>query len=105
MIEAGKLDRTVTFEREAEIVSASGAVSKSWSPIVTVRAEVREARSEEVAQGFGEGDHDTLVFVVRWHPSPIGTGDRVIYAGRAYDIRRIVELGRRVGWKIEGVAQ
>lgn len=105
MIEAGKLNRTVTFERQTETVTASGAISKSWQPLMTVRAEVRELRAEEVALGYGTAERETLVFVVRWHPTPISTEDRVLYAGRAYDVRQMVEIGRGVGWKLVAVAQ
>lgn len=104
MIEAGKLNRTVTFERLVETVNPSRSVSKSWTPFLTVRAEVRELRADEITAGFGQAEHDTLAFVVRWHPSPITTGDRVVYGGRTFDIRQIAELGQRVGWKIVGVA-
>jgi len=104
MIEAGKLDRIVSFERMIETVNPSGSVSKAWVSFLSVRAEVRELRADEVAIGFGEADRETAVFVVRWNPTSLATGDRVIYAGRAYDIRQITELGRRVGWKVSGVA-
>lgn len=104
MIEAGKLDRTVQFERLVETVSASGAVAKVWTPFLTVRAEVRELRADEAATGFGEAERETVVFVVRWNPTPITTGDRVIHAGRVFDIHQITDLGRRDGWKISGVA-
>lgn len=104
MIEAGKLNRTVQFEREVETVNPSGAVAKVWTPFLTVRAEVRELRADEVATGFGEADRETVVFVVRWNPTPVTTGDRVSYGGRVFDIRQITELGRRDGWKISGVA-
>lgn len=103
-MEAGKLTRSVIFERQIETVTASGAVSKSWQPLLTVRAEVRELRAEEIALGYGSAERETLVFVVRWHPTPITTEDRVIYAGRAYDLRQIVEIGRRDGWKLVAVA-
>lgn len=104
MIEAGKLDRVVTFERSAKTVHPSGTTSKSWIPFLTVRAEVRELRTEELTAGFGQTDQQNLVFIVRWNPIEITTEDRVIYAGRGYDIKQIVDLGRRVGWKISGVA-
>lgn len=104
MIEAGKLDRLVTFERLTETVRPSGAVDKSWTPLLTVRAEVRELRAEEVAVGFGTAERQALVFVVRWHPTQITTDDRATYAGRTFDIRQITDLGRRGGWKLVAVA-
>lgn len=104
MIESGKLDRVVVFERVTETVAPSGAVSRVWAPLLTVRAEVRELRADEVATGFGDGDRHSIMIVTRWHPTPIATGDRMVHAGRVYDIRQIIELGRRGGWKLSAVA-
>lgn len=105
MMEAGKLNRSVTFERLVETVTSSGAISKVWQPLLTARAEVRELRAEEVALGYGAAERETLVFVVRWHPTPVSTEDRVRVDGRTYDVRQIVEIGRRGGWKLIAVAQ
>lgn len=104
MIESGKLDRVAVFERQVETVAASGAVAKTWAPILTLRAELRELRTNEVSAGFGEGDARAVVLVVRWHPTAITTSDRVVIDGRAYDIKQMAELGRRGGWKIAAVA-
>lgn len=104
MIESGKLDRVAVFERLVETVAASGAVTKTWVPFLTLRAELRERRTDEAAAGFGEGEALAVVLVVRWHPTQINTGDRVVIDGQPYDIRQIAELGRRGGWKIAAVA-
>ena len=102
---AGKLDRTITVQRLAETVGASGAVTTTWENLLTVRAEVREITADEAATGFGAGEVETLIFVVRWHPSPISTGDRILFEGKSYDLKQIAEIGRRQGWKLRGVAQ
>ena len=104
MIESGNLDRVAIFERQVETVADSGAVLKTWAPFLTLRAELRELRTDEVATGFGEGDARAVVLVVRWHPTAILTSDRVVIDGRAYDIKQIAELGRRGGWKLAAVA-
>jgi len=103
-MQAGKLNQRITVQRRAEAVTASGAVVETWADLMSVRAEVRELTADEVATGFGEAQADTLVFVVRWHPAPITTGDRILFNGRAYDLKQIVEIGRREGWKLRGVA-
>lgn len=104
LMRAGALDRTITVERSTEIVAPSGHVSTVWQPLMTVRAEVREQTADEVATGFGETEAETLIFVVRWHPAPITTGDRITHAGRVYNIKQIAEIGRRRGWKLRAVA-
>ena len=104
MIDAGKLDRVVTFERLTEAVRLSGAVAKTWTPFLTVRAEVREIQTDEAPVSFGQAERQALVFVVRWNPVQITPGDRVILGGRAFDIKQIADLGRRDGWKLMAVA-
>jgi head-tail adaptor len=79
-------------------------VSKTWSNLITVRAEVREPTTDEITLSFGEAARQTVVFLVRWHTSPITTGDRILYAGRTYDLKEIVEIGRRKGWQLRAVA-
>ena len=104
-MEAGKLDRTITLQRQVEAVAASGAVTKTWTNLITVRAEVRLPTAEEVTQGFGVAERQTVMFVVRWSPTPIATGDRILFAGRTFDLKEIVEIGRRRCWTLRGVAQ
>lgn len=99
MIRAGKLDRQITIERETETVAASGAVSKTWAPIATVRAELVQLSAEEYLTGFGEGDASGAVFRFRYL-SGITTADRVAFAGTAYDIDEIAELGRKRGLEL-----
>lgn len=103
-MQAGKLSRIVTVQRLVETVSPSGAVTQNWQNVLTCRAEVREQTAEEIATGFGQAEAEALVFLVRWHPAGISTGDRILLAGRAYDLKQIAEIGRREGWKLRGVA-
>lgn len=99
MIRAGKLDRQITVERETETVAASGAVSKTWAPIATVRVELVQLSAEEYLTGYGEGDVGGAVFRIR-HLSGITTADRVTFEGAAFDIDEVVELGRRRGLEL-----
>lgn len=103
-MEAGKLDRRIVVQRRTETVSPSGAVSATWTDLLSVAAEVREQTADEVATGFGEAENETVVFVVRWHPAPITTADRIVYSGRTYNLKQITEIGRREGWKLRAVA-
>lgn len=94
MIKAGKLDRQITIEREAETVAASGAVSKAWAPVATVRAELVQRSAVEFLTGFGEADAGTAVFRIRYLVG-ITTADRVTCDGVTYDLDEIAELGRK----------
>lgn len=99
MIRAGKLDRQIALERKSETVSVSGAISKVWAPIATVRAELVQQGTEEALVGYGEAERGNLVFRIRYLAG-ISTADRVIFEGTAYDIDEIAELGRKRGLEL-----
>lgn len=94
MIRAGKLDRQITITREVETVAASGAVSKSWATVATVRAELVQRSADEYLTGFGEADAGSAVFRIRYLAG-ITIADRVTCGGVAYGIDEIAEQGRR----------
>lgn len=103
-MQSAKLDRTITVQRMTQTVAPSGAVSNAWTNLATFRAEARDLTADEVATGFGSAEQGTVVFVVRWHPAPITTGDRILYEGQTFDLKQIAEIGRRKGWKLRAVA-
>lgn len=99
MIKAGKLDRQITIERQTETVAASGSVSKAWTTLATVRAELVQLAAEEYLAGFGEADTGGAVFRIRY-VAGITTADRVTFDGATYDIEEIAELGRKRGLEL-----
>lgn len=99
MIRAGKLDRQIIIEREAETVAASGAVSKVWATLATVRAELVQRGAEEYLAGFGEAENSSAVFRIRYLAG-ITTADRVNCDGVTYDINEIAEMGRKRGLEL-----
>lgn len=93
---AGKLDRTITLQRRNATVADSGAVASIWTNLATIRAELMQASAGEAVVDLGEAETVTRLFRIRWTPSiEITTDDRLIYAGAAYGIRDVVEIGRR----------
>ncbi|KAA8606035.1 hypothetical protein AL036_16380 [Salipiger aestuarii] len=96
---AGKLDRQITILRETETVAASGAVSKTWAALKTVRAELVQRTAEEYLTGFGEADAGGGVFRIRYHAG-IDLGDRIGLDAALYDINEVVELGRKRGLEL-----
>jgi SPP1 family predicted phage head-tail adaptor len=104
MIRAGKLDRQITLERETETVAASGAVSKAWAIVATVRAELVQRGADEYLAGFGEAETGSAVFRVRYLAG-ITTADRVTCDGTTYDIDEIAELGRKRALELRTVAR
>lgn len=103
MIPAGKLNRSITLEREAKTVAPSGAVASVWHPFATVRAQVLTATTEELLHGFGALDSSLTVFRVRWRDD-VTTADRITVDGTSYEIDRIAEHGQRAGLDLHGKA-
>ncbi|MBJ7578147.1 phage head closure protein [Devosia sp. MC532] len=91
---AGRLDRTITLQRQSEIVSSAGTVTATWTDFAVLRAELLSNLSAEVARAYGEGEGADMVFRIR-HYHGLTTKDRVVYAGQSYGISAIVQLGRR----------
>lgn len=103
MLNIGNMDRRITIERETETVKPSGNVVKAWALVATVWAELIQQSANEFFTGYGEAETGTVIFKIRHCPG-ITTADRVIYAGTAYGIKEIKELGRRYALEIRGSA-
>lgn len=101
---AGKLQARVQIEREQELVSDAGLVRKVWLPVLMTRAEVKEATTTEFLLREIEGDKARAVFLVRWPSQPISTKDRIVYAGKTWNIIGLSEIGRRRGLEIRAEA-
>lgn len=101
MINAGKMDRRITIERQTETVKPSGDVSKIWTPIAVVWAEIIQQSATEFFTGFGEAETGSIIFRVRYR-SGITTADRVTYNGSAYGLKEIKELGRYEALELRG---
>lgn len=91
---AGKLDRTITLQRSTQTVTAAGTPAVTWSDFANVRAELMAGSVAETGQPFGEADNVTQTFLIRYR-ADLSTKDRVLYAGRAFDLVGIREIGRR----------
>lgn len=101
---AGKLQHRITVERHQELISDSGHVRKVWLPVLTTRAEIKEATTTEFLTGQIEGDTARAVFLIRWPVQPITTADRITAAGVAWNITALTEIGRRRGLEIRAEA-
>lgn len=100
---AGKLDRTITLQRKTEGKNQHHGSVTAWTDIATVRAEIVTQSASEFLTGFGEAEAGTIVFRIRYLAG-ITTADCVTYAGQAYDLKEITEIGRRRGLELRAVA-
>lgn len=103
MINAGKMDRRITIDRQTETVKPSGDVSKVWTPIAVVWAEIIQQSATEFFTGYGEAETGSVIFRIRYHPG-ITTADRVTYNGSAYGLKELKELGRYEALELRGEA-
>ncbi|NSZ02292.1 phage head closure protein [Agrobacterium tumefaciens] len=101
MINAGKMDRRITIDRQTETVKPSGDVVKVWATVAVVWAEIIQQTASEFFTGFGEAETGSVIFRIRYMPG-ITTADRISYNGSAYSLKEIKELGRYEALELRG---
>ncbi|MCO5163534.1 MAG: phage head closure protein [Mesorhizobium sp.] len=100
---AGNLRHTIDLQRETATVADSGSVITTWSIFASVRAEIVTASADEYLTGYGEAEAGNVVFRIWWRPG-LDTADRIMHAGKAYDVKAISEIGFRRFLEIKAVA-
>lgn len=101
---AGKLQARIQIERQQLVVADDGTSRGVWLPVLMTRAEVKEATTEEFLLSQITGDTNRAVFLIRFPSQEVTTGDRITYAGRAWNIVGLSEIGRRRGLEIRAEA-
>lgn len=101
MINAGKMDRRITVERQTETVKPSGDVVKAWAIVAVVWSEIIQQSATEFFTGFGEAETGSIIFRIRYMPG-ITTADRVSYNGNGYSLKEIKEIGRYEALELRG---
>lgn len=96
MIDARKLDRSVTVERRTETLDDFGTPVEAWAPVATLAAQRLENGSREFVRAYGEAEEGSAVFRIRFTPG-ITVADRIVFDGEALELVEVVELGRRSG--------
>lgn len=98
---AGKMDRRITLQRKSSSGDSFGQPIETWADISggTVWAEVSPVSGNErwlSQQMIAEAD---TLFRIRYMAglTPL---DRVVYDGRTYDVKSVIEIGRREGLDI-----
>ncbi len=103
MLNIGAMNRRITIERLTETISASGDVTKAWTEIASTWAQLIQQSTTEFFTGYGEAETGSVIFRIRWRTG-ITTADRVTYAGTAYDIKEVKEIGWRDGLELRAEA-
>ena len=102
---AGKLQNRIQIERNAVLIDDYGNARETWLPILTCKAEIKDATTTEFLTGPGEMDNRRAVFVIRFPLAvQITTADRLVMDGKAFNIVGLAEIGRRRGLEIRVIA-
>jgi SPP1 family predicted phage head-tail adaptor len=93
-VRAGALDRRITIETNSPTVSASGHRAAGWSTFATIWASKRDVRGDERFRAAQIEDRVETVWRIRFR-TDLDPTMRILYRGDYYEIKGIVELGRR----------
>ena len=96
---AGKLDRTVTLQHGTDSVNAAGTPARVWVSFATVRGEMVSLSAIEAGTAFGEAQTSALLLRTRY-TAGVTTADRAVVDGDAFDIKAVLEIGRRRGLEL-----
>lgn len=103
---AGALDRRVTFQRATVTKNGFNESVPTWGDLVTVWASKQDIRDSERIRAAQTGAAVSTRFQVRWNAvtATLNTKDRLVCEGRTYGIVAVKELGRREGLEITASA-
>lgn len=99
---AGNLDKSITIQHSTRVRGEGGNSIYIWEDLVTLRAEIVQANTEEFIRGWGASDETLIIFRTRWIEG-IRNSDRIVFDGRNHDIKELKGLGRRRGLEIRTV--
>lgn len=96
---AGSLDHVITIQRFTNTVDDYGTPVETWADLVTLRAQIIQAGTEEYIRSSGAADVSVVVFRTH-HFDGVTTADRVLYQGSIHNIKETKPLGRQQGLEL-----
>lgn len=96
---AGLLDRKITLQTQTETLNSFREVVKTWTDLVTVRAQVTPMRGNEIYKADRPVSLKTTKFVIRYR-TDLDEEVRIKYKNEYYNVVHIAEIGRRVGLEL-----
>ena len=91
---AGKLDRTIVIQRISTTIDNYGVPVESWTNFAFLRAELVTRSATEVIGAVGAMTDTSVTFRTRWLAG-VSLADRITFDGATYNIKSIIEVGRR----------
>jgi len=102
-MQAGKLHHAIELQRLTETLNPARQAVQTWTTYATGKAELRQAAVSEFLTTYGEGVSNNAVFVIRWLPG-VSVADRIVHAGKVWNIVALAEIGRRKGLELRAVS-
>jgi len=96
---AGNLDRRVTIYKKTVAVNAYGEPVETWVEIDTIWAQRRELRGTERWEAQRTNPTIECKYIIRWR-ADVDVKHRLVDGDRDYNIRAVLELGRREGLEL-----
>ncbi|KQN72402.1 head-tail adaptor protein [Devosia sp. Leaf64] len=87
----GNFRHTIIVQRASETIAGGGKPLVSWADIHTLRAELMSSEAVEANADNGQRETTTIVFRTHFRPG-ITTADRVIHAGHALNIVKLLSV-------------
>jgi SPP1 family predicted phage head-tail adaptor len=101
VLPAGDLDRTIQIIEQTKTKAGNGQVTLADGPVIaTTRARRMEQRLSEVFSAGSDQPAGTVVFRIRWRSDVNSVNQIVVSDGQRFEIKAVIEFGRRVGLDI-----
>jgi len=106
-MEAGKLDRSIRIEKSINTRGTTGEKARSWVPVaIGVPASVELPSNRQAMNSQQLQSEVDAVITIRYRDDIAPQEDlRIIYAGRAYRIKGVREMGRKVALRLDCTAR
>lgn len=101
VLPAGDLDRSIEIIQQTKVKAGNGQVTLQDGPVIArARARRMEQRLSEVFSAGSDQPAGTLVFRIRWRRDVNAVNQILVSDGQRFEIKAVMEFGRRVGLDI-----
>lgn len=99
---SGKLKRVITIQQATTELNDVGTPEHAWTDFAVMRADVERVSTEEFIRAFGASDETVVIFRTRYIEG-VSNACRVLFEERVFNLKEVVDLGRRGGLELRGV--
>jgi len=95
--DAGTLRHRVTLQEPSDVPDGAGGFSRSWQDVASLRADIQPAGGTERLHGLQLQWRVTHRVILRYRTG-VTTAMRLVYNGRALNIRAVINRGEANAW-------